>query len=269
MDTPGVNNLQVFANTTNTSTGAVVRAERVDVLLHRVEIRQSVLTELVMATGVNNRARIRVTTNRYAEAVWIQIPGREPFEVPRIAPWGTTGDRTFELEFEFATPSWPLHVFASETRSAAWGWGDAAQSILPSFGTFAGSWQQGNWPPGWPNQGGWPPGWPGTNQQGQGQGVISAVAPRNPFIFVSGNMVAPIEFDITTTTDVAEIRIRCMVTGAIGISSSGDTTNNRNWRVQVWMFPTQSDFAWFLVEAFNSAGQQVGSWQTGQIPIVR
>jgi len=100
----------IFANTTRHATGAVTRQESITVRGQAVRI----IDARANTTGVANEARVRVTTNRYAESVSVRIHN-QTVHLSHIS--GTTGNRVWEalinpasLDIEVRAHALPTHV---------------------------------------------------------------------------------------------------------------------------------------------------------------
>jgi len=99
----------IYANATRTATGAATRQESITVRGQNVNINDARITR---TSGATNDGIIRVTTNRYAESVWV-LHNNNIFPLHHIS--GTTGNRVWEVHITNA--SLPLQVRASANRN--------------------------------------------------------------------------------------------------------------------------------------------------------
>jgi hypothetical protein len=101
--------ITIFANTNRHATGAVSRQENVSVRGQNVRIIDARANTV---SAASSNARVRVTTNRYAESVWV-INNNRTIHLNHIS--GTTGNRVWEAEIEGAMLD--IEVRASSLRN--------------------------------------------------------------------------------------------------------------------------------------------------------
>ena len=77
--------IRIYANATNTATGAVIRTDNVTVAAHSVAI---VGTPTAQWVGTN-LVRVEVVTNQHAGRVWVQLPGGETRNLTHRSGSGT------------------------------------------------------------------------------------------------------------------------------------------------------------------------------------
>jgi len=104
--------VQVFANATDTATGAATRNENITVRQQRAEF-----TAGTAHWSTGNNVTVEVTTNQWAERVWVEHLGQR-LELNR-QNWGSTGNRTWRVEINnVSSATSNLQVRASERTDA-------------------------------------------------------------------------------------------------------------------------------------------------------
>lgn len=99
----------IYANTSRQALGAVSRQESITVRGQNVDILHAQATNI---GGTSNETRVRVTTNRYAESVWV-ITNNRTIHLNLVR--GGTGNREWEAVIEGA--ALPMQVRASASRN--------------------------------------------------------------------------------------------------------------------------------------------------------
>lgn len=112
----------VYANATNTTTGAATRTENLTVQAHNVAILSPTTArwghQEWWVTGGWNSVVVEVTTNQFAEHVWVQLPNGNTHSLSRISGTGTA-NRTWRAEITNVGNISSLQVHASNV-SGTW-----------------------------------------------------------------------------------------------------------------------------------------------------
>ncbi|MCL2286568.1 MAG: hypothetical protein FWC32_09435 [Firmicutes bacterium] len=140
----------VYANTTNTTSGAVTRTENVTVQVQNVAILSPTTARWSHQnwwdTGWNSVV-VEVTTNQFAEHVWVQLPNGNTHSLSRISGTGTA-NRTWRVEISNVGNITSLQVHASDV-SGTWSSRDSRTvTITGQYHGHGGGWvsmPSGSW----------------------------------------------------------------------------------------------------------------------------
>jgi len=120
--TPGrTGTVRVYANTTNTATGAATRTEQITVQQQNVAILTPTTARWTGGdwwdTGWGTVVIVEATTNQFAEHVWVQLPNGNTHSLSRVSGSGTS-NRTWRAEITNVGNISTLQVHASDTSSS-------------------------------------------------------------------------------------------------------------------------------------------------------
>jgi len=109
--------VRVYANTTNTTTGAVTRTETLNVTGQTISF-VSAHASWQTTSAQPNRVRVEVVTNAIVERVWVDLPGGNRQRLTRHTGGGTTGNRTWSayISNTWDSSSWTVVASANANQ---------------------------------------------------------------------------------------------------------------------------------------------------------
>ena len=140
--------VRVYANTTNSATGAATRTEQITVQQQTAAIVGTPTAGWTYESWGGGRrvVSVEVTTNQFAEHVWVQLPGGTRHSLTRVSGSGTS-NRTWGFEFFDVGNATSLQVHVSDV-SGSWTSRDSRTVTITGQGHWSSAWvdmPSGSW----------------------------------------------------------------------------------------------------------------------------